>query len=118
MPFQAHFSRWPRRWPMWIAAGLILRLVFIWFPRPIDPDTWDYLELGHNLLHHGIYALGSGPGLTPTLFRLPAYPVFLATFELIFARIWPSIWLNAVFLAQAAAGIAAGLLLAAFARRH
>lgn len=118
MPFQAHFSRWPRRWPLWIAAGLILRLVFIWFPRPIDPDTWDYLELGHNLLHHGIYALGSGRGLTPTLFRLPAYPIFLATFELFFVRIWPSIWLNAVFLAQAAAGTAAGLLLAAFARRH
>ncbi len=25
------------------------------FPAPVDDDTWDYLELGHNLLHHGIY---------------------------------------------------------------
>jgi hypothetical protein len=109
---------WPRRWYFWIAAGLILRLLFIWFPRPGDDDTLDYLQLGHNLLHYGIYGMGSGADLSPTMYRLPAYPIFLATFEFLFARLWPNTWLNAVFLFQTFADLAAGLLLAAFARRH
>ncbi len=118
MPATIHPPRWPRRAYMWIAAGLILRLVFIWFPRPGDDDTLDYLQLGHNLLHYGIYGMGSGADLSPTMYRLPAYPIFLATFEFLFARLWPNTWLNAVFLFQVFADIAAGLLLAAFARRH
>src|SRR5580658_8329522 len=108
----------PSRWLLWIAAGLILRLAFIWFPRPGDDDTLDYLQLGHNLLHYGIYGMGSGADLAPTMYRLPAYPIFLATFEFLFARFWPNAWLNTVFLFQTAADLAAGLLLAAFARRH
>jgi len=103
---------------LWIAAGLILRLVFIWFPRPGDDDTLDYLQLGHNLLHYGIYGMSSGADLSPTMYRLPAYPIFLATFEFLFARLWPNTWLNAVFFFQTIADLAAGLLLAAFARRH
>jgi hypothetical protein len=117
--------RWPRRWYfwprrvwLWVAAGLVLRLIFIWFPRPGDDDTLDYLQLGHNLLHYGIYGMGSGADLSPTMYRLPAYPIFLATFEFLFARLWPNTWLNAVFLFQTSADLAAGLLLAAFARRH
>ncbi len=109
---------WPRRWLLWIAAGLALRLLFIWFPRPGDDDTLDYLQLGHNLLHYGIYGMGSGADLSPTTYRLPAYPIFLATFEFLFARFWPNTWLNAVFLFQTIVDLAAGLLLAAFARRH
>jgi len=113
-----HPSRWPRRWPLWISLGLLLRLIFLWFPRPGDDDTLDYLELGHNLLHHGVYGLGSGPGISPTMFRLTAYPIFLATFQALFARFWPDSWLNTVFLAQIIADLAGGLLLADFARRH
>jgi hypothetical protein len=113
-----HWYLWPRRAWIWIAAGLILRLVFIWFPRPGDDDTLDYLQLGHNLLHYGIYGMGSGADLSPTMYRLPGYPIFLATFEFLFARLWPNTWLNAVFLFQTFTDLAAGLLLAAFARRH
>jgi hypothetical protein len=109
---------WPRRAWLWIAAGLALRLLFIWFPRPGDDDTLDYLQLGHNLLHYGIYGMGSGADLLPTMYRLPAYPIFLATFEFFFARLWPNTWLNAVFLFQTVADLASGLLLADFARRH
>jgi hypothetical protein len=109
---------WPRRAWLWIAAGLVLRLLFIWFPRPGDDDTLDYLQLGHNLLHYGIYGMGSGADLSPTMYRLPGYPIFLATFEFLFARLWPNTWLNAVFLFQTFADLATGLLLAAFARRH
>ncbi len=103
---------------MWIAAGLILRLTLIWFPRPGDDDTLDYLQLGQNLLHHGIYGMGSGADLSPTMYRLPAYPIFLAIFEFLFGSLWPKSWVNAVFVFQIAADLATGLLLAAFARRH
>jgi hypothetical protein len=118
MPPIVRPSRWPRRWLLWLAAGLILRLVFIYYPRPVDDDTNDYLELGHNLLHHGIYGMTDGATVSPTVYRLPGYPIFLAVFEQLFARISPNTWFNAVFLAQTAADLAACLLLAAFARRH
>ena len=118
MPSSIRWLCLPRRWLLWIATGLVLRLVFIYFPRPIDDDTWDYLQLGRNLLHHGVYGIGAGADISPSLFRLPGYPIFLAVFEQFFARTWPETWLNAVFLAQTAADLGAGLLLAAFARRH
>jgi hypothetical protein len=113
-----HPSSWPRRWPLWTTLGIALRLVFIIFPRPGDDDTPDYLGLGHNLLQHGVYGLGSGSNLAPMFFRLPGYPVFLATFEALFARLWPNTWFNTVFIAQMVADLAAGLLLAAFANRN
>jgi hypothetical protein len=102
-----------KRWILWIAAGVLLRLILIAFPRPSDDDTGVYLELGHNLLHHGVYGMGDGDDLTPSLFRLPGYPLFLAMIEQLFS----GVWLNAVFVVQAAADLAGGLLLAAFARR-
>ncbi len=115
---QRRWFLWPRRAFLWIAAGLVLRLLFIWFPRPGDDDTLDYLQLGHNLLHFGIYGMGVGSDLSPTMYRLPAYPIFLGAFEFLFARFWPNSWLNAVFLFQAAVDLASGLLLMSFARRH
>jgi hypothetical protein len=107
-----------KRWMLWIAAGVLLRLILIAFPRPSDDDTGVYLELGHNLLHRGIYGIADGGSLSPSLIRLPGYPLILAGIEQLFARILPNAWLNAVFAVQAAADLAGGLLLAAFARRH
>jgi 4-amino-4-deoxy-L-arabinose transferase-like glycosyltransferase len=117
MSLGIHPSRWPRRWLFWIAAGLVLRLVFICFPRPVDDDTWDYLQMGHNLFHYGIYGTGTGDDLGPSTYRLPAYPIFLATFEQLFAGLWPNTWFTTVFLFQTLADLASGLLLAAFSRR-
>ncbi len=108
----------PRRWLLWLAAGLVLRMVFISFPRPVDDDTWDYLQMGHNLFHYGIYGTGTGDDLGPSTYRLPGYPIFLATFESLFARLWPNTWFTTVFLFQTAIDLVSGLLLAAFARRH
>jgi len=99
---------------LWIAAGALLRLVLIVFQHPGDDDTGVYLELGHNLLHRGVYGIADGDDLTPSLFRLPGYPLFLALIELLFARFW----LQAVFAVQAVADVAGGVLLALFARRH
>jgi hypothetical protein len=105
MPPPIHSSRWPRRWLIWLAAGLVLRLIFIYFPRPGDDDTIDYLQMGHNLFHFGIYGTGTGDDLGPSTYRLPAYPIFLATFEFLFARFWPNTWLMAVYLFQTIAAI-------------
>jgi len=118
MPHLRRPRPWPRRWLLWIGLGIALRLIFICFPRPVDDDTWDYLLLGHNLLHHGIYGVGSGTGISPSLFRLPGYPILLAGFERLFAPIWPNAWWKTLFLMQSAAEICGGLLLAGFARRH
>jgi len=103
-----------RRWFLWIAAGVLLRVFFMVYPGPVDDDTAVYLQLGHNLLHHGVYGLDNGEVLAPSLFRLPGYPIFLAAVELLF----PKICLFAVVVIQAALDLIGGLLLAAFARRH
>ncbi len=73
-------SRVQRRW-LWLGAGLLLRLALIYFPRPGDDDTGAYLELGRNLLHHGVYGMTADNGtIAPSLYRLPGYPVVLALF--------------------------------------
>ena len=113
-----HLSRWPRRWQMWIALGFLLRLIFLIYPRPGDDDTNDYLELGHNLLHHGIYGMTDGGVVFPSLYRLPGYPIFLAVFEQLFSHIWPQTWFNTVFAVQLVFDILGGLLLAFVVRRH
>jgi hypothetical protein len=113
-----NLSSTQKRWILWIAAGMLLRLVLILLPRPSDDDTAVYLELGHNLLHRGVYGIADGGNLAPSLFRLPGYPLFLATVEQLFSRFPQSVWLKAVFVVQAAADLAGGLLLAAFARRQ
>jgi hypothetical protein len=117
MSLSIRFSRLPRRWALWIGLGLILRLTFIWFPRAIDDDTWDYLELGRNLLHDGVYGLGAGSTLAPTLFRLPGYPLFLAVCDQLFGPLLHGGWLTSVYLLQSVFDIAGGLLLAVFAYR-
>jgi hypothetical protein len=106
-----------KRWILWIACGVLLRLLLIAFPRPYDDDTGVYLELGNNLLHHGVYGMAHGHLLNPCLFRLPGYPLILAATEQLFSGIWRNRWINVVFLFQASADLAGGLLLAAFARR-
>src|SRR5580698_201364 len=117
MPSSLRPSHWPRRWPIWIALGFILRLYFIWSPRTVDDDTWDYLDLGSNLLHHWVYGLGSGDDLAPSLFRLPGYPIVLAIFHQLFGNLPHSGWFVALYLFQSLVDIGGGLLLAAFAYR-
>jgi hypothetical protein len=107
------FTRSRRIW-LWIALGLALRLLLIWFPRPSDDDTTDYLTLGHNLLHYGVYGQGTPGDLAPTLFRLPGYPIILGLFESAFASRWQTVLL----ITQATTDILSGLLLAGFARRY
>ena len=118
MPLINRLFPQPRRWLLWAGAGFLFRLAFIWFPRASDDDTADYLQLGHNLLHYGVYGLGNVGDVAPTLFRVPGYPILLATFEQLFSRAWPGSWMNTVLIFQAIVDVAGGLLLSSFARRH
>jgi len=62
-----------------MTAGVLLRALLIVFPRDTDDDTDAYLELGRNLLHRFTYGfLGDNGVVSPALFRLPGYPIFLA----------------------------------------
>lgn len=99
-----------RRWAAaWLAAGALLRGLLIYFPRSGDDDTEVYAELGRNLLHHGTYGMFADGELSPSLFRLPGYPLFLA---LLGGKMW------LVLLVQSAIDLLGCLLLALFVRRY
>jgi 4-amino-4-deoxy-L-arabinose transferase-like glycosyltransferase len=52
-------------------------VLLVYFPRKPDDDTDVYRELGYNLFHHGTYGMMEDGDLSPSLFRLPGYPLFL-----------------------------------------
>jgi Dolichyl-phosphate-mannose-protein mannosyltransferase len=96
-----------------LTLGLALRLWFLRHPMPPDDDTDVYAELATNLFHHGVYGLGAGGGIDPTLIRLPGYPLFLGLIFFLFgagnftAAIWAQIaidllgcWLIARFVRE------------------
>ncbi len=91
-----------------------MRLLFIHFPRAWDDDTDVYAELGRNLLRHGVYGIANDDGsISPSLIRLPGYPLLLGFAQILFH----SYWVKAVLLLQAAAEMCGCFLLAAFAKR-
>lgn len=92
-----------------LAAGAVLRGLLIWFPRSFDDDTKTYIELGRNLLHHGIYGIRTGNAIVPSLVRPVGYPIFLG---LLGGHIHP------VLIIQAAIDLLGCWLLCLFARRH
>ncbi len=62
-----------------LGAGLALRLWMLNNFFAVNGDSLVYGELAKNLLTHGQYAFGQTAGnLSPTLIRLPGYPLFLA----------------------------------------
>ncbi len=60
------------------AAGLLLRLFFVFRFPGISNDSLVYGDLAKNWLQHGVYGLTSPQGLIPVDIRLPGYPAFLA----------------------------------------
>ena len=92
-----------------LAVGALLRSLLIYFPRSGDDDTGVYAELGRNLLHYGTYGMMKSGELSPSLFRLPGYPLFLGF-------LGGKIWL--VVLVQSVIDLLACLLLALFVRRY
>lgn len=62
-----------------LAAGLVLRFWFVTHAARIDGDTLIYGNIARNWLQHGVYGFTQTTrGITPTLIRLPGYPLFLA----------------------------------------
>ncbi len=99
-----------RRRLLWLlAAGAVLRVLLIWFPRTFDDDTNTYTELGANLLRHGVYGIRQGSVIFPSLVRLPAYPIFLGLFGGHF---------HLALLVQSAIDLFGCWLLCLFATRH
>lgn len=92
-----------------LAAGAVLRVLLIWFPRTFDDDTNTYIELGNNLVRHGVYGIRDGGVIVPSLIRLPGYPLFLGLF---------GGHLHLALLAQAAIDLFGCWLLCLFATRH
>ena len=97
-----------------LAAGLLLRLFFV-FRLPSDSgDTALYEELAANWLKHGAYAMRIGGQVIPVDVRMPGYPGFLAAIYALSghtgaaARLW-------VFLAQVFVDLLSCLLIAALA---
>jgi len=106
-----------RRWLFFLivcGVGLAMRLLFIHFPRAWDDDADVYAELGRNLLRHGTYGMMDDDGLSPSLFRLPGYPLLLGFAQILFH----AHWVKAVLLLQTAVDLFGCFLLAAFTLRH
>jgi hypothetical protein len=62
-----------------LVAGLVLRLWFVSHAARIDGDSLIYGNIAKNLLQHGVYGFTqTESGVSPTLIRLPGYPLFIA----------------------------------------
>lgn len=68
------------------AAGLALRLSFVFFLPHVAGDTFIYGDIAKNWLAHGIYGVTDDALVRPTLIRLPGYPAFLAAMFALFGR--------------------------------
>ena len=66
------------------AAGLLLRLIFLFRFSAVVTDSFLYGDTAKNWLQHGIYGLSGQDEISPTLSRLPGYPAFLAFIFAIF----------------------------------
>jgi 4-amino-4-deoxy-L-arabinose transferase-like glycosyltransferase len=95
-----------------LAAGLALRLFFIWHFPFYSGDTKFYEELARNWLEHGVYGLYVRGALTAVDMRVPGYPAFLAAIYYVIGRS-----ARVVMVAQAFVDLATCVLAALIAAR-
>ncbi len=95
-----------------MAAGLALRLFFIWRFPFYSGDTKFYEELARNWLYHGVYGLYVGGSLTAVDMRVPGYPAFLAAIYFAIGRS-----ARVVMVVQAMVDLATCVLVALIAAR-
>jgi hypothetical protein len=95
-----------------LAAGLALRLFFIWHFPFHSGDTKFYEELARNWLDHGVYGLYVRGALTAVDMRVPGYPAFLAAIYFAIGRST-----QAVMVAQAVVDLGTCVLAALIAAR-
>lgn len=83
-----------------LVFGLVLRIFLVHRFALVSGDGLLYGNIAANWLRHGVYGLGDGATLHPTLIRLPGYPAFLALVFLIFgignflAVLWTQIFID------------------------
>jgi 4-amino-4-deoxy-L-arabinose transferase-like glycosyltransferase len=90
-------------------AGLLSRIFFILFSPFTSGDQRDYTSIAHNLLQTGRYAINPA---SPTIYRPPLYPFFIAFVYLLFGERPAAVWI-----AQALIGAGAGVLIYLMLRR-
>src|SRR6202021_2539767 len=95
-----------------MAAGLALRLFFIWRFPFYSGDTKFYEELARNWLYHRVYGLYVGGSLTAVDMRVPGYPAFLAAIYFAMGRS-----ARVVMVVQALADLASCVMVALIAAR-
>jgi 4-amino-4-deoxy-L-arabinose transferase-like glycosyltransferase len=89
--------------------GLLSRTFFIIFSSFTSGDQRDYTSIAHNILNSGQFAITPA---SPTIFRPPMYPFFLALIYRLFGEHNEAVWI-----AQALIGAAAGVILYLILRR-
>jgi hypothetical protein len=67
-----------------ILGGLALRLLFVVNFPVVQGDSLIYANIARNWLHQGVFGVGDGAAVSPTLIRLPGYPAFLAVVFAVF----------------------------------
>src|SRR5215472_2301720 len=79
---------WRHKWFFLLAtaAGLALRLFFVFRFPVVAGDSFIYGDIAKIWLNHGIYGLSTATGARPTLIRLPGYPGFSAVIFSIFGQ--------------------------------
>ena len=95
------------------AAGIGLRLIFIFFLSKLTNDSYIYGDIAKNWLLHGVYGVTDAGGISPTYIRLPGYPAFLAAMLWIFGVEH----YRAVMLVQMLVDVSSCFLIADLARR-
>src|SRR5262245_35202585 len=96
-----------------LAAGLLLRVLFlIYFPSVVN-DSFIYGDIARNWLQHGVYGVSDTGGTVPTDIRLPGYPAFLAFVFAIFGLEH----YRAVLILQSFVDLGTGFLCASIALR-
>jgi hypothetical protein len=97
-----------------LAAGLGLRLFFVWKYPANSGDTVLYEQMATNWLKHRVYAMEVFGQITPVDLRMPGYPVFLAFAYAITGRTGPDarLW---VMIAQAVVDLFSCVLIAILA---
>lgn len=97
-----------------LVAGLALRLWWVLHLGQITYDSHVYGELARNVMEHHTYGFSNAEhGVTPSLFRLPGYPLFLA----LCFRVFGMENYTAVMLVQALIDLWTCLLVAGLAGR-
>src|SRR5436190_1972162 len=68
-----------------LAAAFRIAIVH-WLPNDSAGDSIGYEQIARNVLEHHVYSHLDEPPFTPTLVRLPGYPLFLATIYSVFGH--------------------------------